>query len=79
MSSTFDWRSAVHEVLAEEVGILADMIIDETLEELGINDTQLTRRLAGKFLKLLLTKIPEDVDRPTVGQKIGDILLAMPL
>ncbi len=57
------WRNVVAGALAERVGILSDIVIDETLEEMGVSEEEMQIRMLGVFMKHLYTKLPEEINR----------------
>ncbi len=69
------WRSVVADVLAEKIGILSDIVIDETLEEMGVSEENLQIRQLGIFMKHLYAKLPDDIDRRQLLYEIRDSLM----
>ena len=69
------WRSVVAGVLAEKVGILSDVVIDETLEEMGLSEDKMEIRLLGIFMKHLYGRLPDDIDRRQCLYEIRDSLM----
>lgn len=76
MASDNSLRFQIINLLAEEVGILAEIIFDEVLEEMGIVDAELSRVWAGKFIRVLDKKLPEDISqRQHIMREIGALLI----
>lgn len=76
MSSSNDMRKAIIQLLDEEVGLLAEVIVDEIIEMLGINDEQLSRIWAGRFIRLLDQRLPRDIDRrQQLIRSVGNLLI----
>ncbi len=63
-------------ILDEEVGLLAGVIVDEIIDALGIDDSQLSRVWAGRFVRLLDQRLPTDIDgRQFLIRRVGDLLI----
>lgn len=78
MAGSHELRAEITSVLAEEVGILADVIFDEILDALGIDETRLSRVWAGKFVRLLDEKLPQDINqRQAMIRSIADMLIKL--
>ena len=76
MSSSCDMKKAIIQLLDEEVGILAEVIVDEIIEMLGIDDEQLSRIWAGRFIRLLDQRLPRDIDRrQQLIRSVGTLLI----
>ncbi len=69
------WRGVVAGVLAERVGILSEVIIDETLEEMSVAEDEMQIHMLGSFMKHLYTKLPNDIDRRKLLHEIRDSLM----
>lgn len=64
------------DLISEEIGILAQVVFDETLKETGINESDLSRRLAGKFVRVLDEKLPRDMtNKQKVIREVGKLLI----
>lgn len=61
-----NFREDVVDLLAEEVGILANLIFDEILEELPTSGLDISGDWLGKFLRLLNQKLPEDMNNKII-------------
>lgn len=69
-------RLQIIDLLAEETGILAEVIFDEVLEDIGIADSQLSGYWAGKFIRVLDKKLPHDIsDRHLIIRKVGALFI----
>lgn len=76
MDSNRDTRSQIIDLISEELGILAEVVFDEVLEELGINGAELSRYHAGKFIRVLDKKLPADTNnRKKLVRDIGQLLI----
>lgn len=74
MMDISNFRQQVVDLLAEEVGFLAELIFDEVLEELSITESDISRDWLGRFIRLLNQKLPEDMDnRVTIIRKISEL------
>jgi|GEM_PF-2720518 len=69
-------RNQITRILDEEVGILAEVIVDEIIDALGIDDEQLSRVWAGKFIRLLDQRLPADIEhRQLLIRHVGDVMI----
>lgn len=69
-------RQRVIELLSEELGILAEVVVDEVMQELGAADRDLTRHLAGKFVRVLDKKLTaESSNRQALVREVGILLI----
>ncbi len=76
MDSTKNLGKQINDLIAEEIGILSQIVFDETLKEIGIKETELSRHKAGKFVRVLEGKLPEDMsNKQRVIQEIGKLLI----
>ena len=76
MAADNSLRLQIIDLLAEETGILAEVIFDEVLEDLGITDSDLSGFWAGKFIRVLDTRLPDDIsDRHLIIRRIGALLI----
>lgn len=69
------WRNVVAGTLAERVGILSDVVIDEALEEMGVSEEQMQIRMLGIFMKHLYAKLPEEIDRRKLLYEVRNSLM----
>jgi superfamily I DNA and RNA helicase len=70
------WRQVVVNVLAEKVGVLSDIIVDEVLEEMHLTENDMRIGLFSEFMKKLYSRLPEDVDRRKLIHEVRDKLIA---
>ncbi len=76
MDSHRSVQSNVVDLISEELGILADLIFTEIIEEIGIRESDLSRYHAGKFVRILDAKLPEDMgNRQQVIRDVGQLLI----
>ena len=69
-------RQRVIELLSEELGILAEVVVDEVMEELGAGDRDLNRHLAGKFVRVLDRRLSGDIgNRQVLVREVGQLLI----
>ena len=69
-------RQRVIELLSEELGILAEVVFDEVMQELGAEDRDLNRHLAGKFVRVLDNKLAaESSNRQALVREVGRLLI----
>lgn len=74
MKDLNNFRQPVVDLLAEEVGILADLIFDEVLEEMPVAEADMSSEWLSKFIRLLNQKLPEDMnDRIVIIRKIIEL------
>jgi len=72
------WRSEIEELLAEELGMLASMIIDEILSELRITESKMSGRYGSKFIKILEKKTMRDMENPQLIRQVYKLILELP-
>ena len=71
-----DLRQRVIELLSEELGILAEVVVDEVMDELGAAERDLTRHLAGKFVRVLDKRLARESDnRQALVREVGRLLI----
>lgn len=76
MNSNQSLRTQIIEILSAEVGILAEVIFDEVLAELGIHESRLSPHMAGIFVRVLNKKLPGDLtNRQLVIRDVGQLLM----
>ncbi len=76
MNSDQALRAQIIDIISEEIGVLAEVVFDEVIEDLGIQDSNLSPHLAGKFFRLLNAKLPDDMgDREHVIHEVGRLLI----
>jgi len=76
MSDSQSIRVKFVDALADELGVLADIIFDEVLQEMKIRESDLTSFHAGKFVRILDQKIPGDLEnRQLLIRNIGQFLM----
>ena len=69
-------RQRVIELLSEELGILAEVVVDEVMEELGAEDKDLSRHLAGRFVRVLDQRLStESSNRQVLVREVGKLLI----
>ena len=69
-------RSEITTILSEDIGILAEVVFDETLETLGLDETRLSRFWAGKFIRELDKNLPQDIEhRQPIIRRVADVLM----
>jgi Mor family transcriptional regulator len=69
-------RQRVIELLSEELGILAEVVVDEVMEELGAEDKDLTRHLAGRFVRVLDKRLSiEKSNKQALVREVGKLLI----
>lgn len=76
MDSGNDLGEQIIDLVSQEIGILAYVVFEETLNELGIKKTELTPHIAGKFIRVLDRTLPEDmVNKQQVIREVGKLLI----
>ncbi len=76
MHSEHILRTRITDLLAEEIGPLADVIIDEILDELEIEEIEISRYFATKFISGLEKKLPRDLSsRQHIMHDVGIMLI----
>lgn len=69
------WREFVTRALAERVGVLADIVVAEALEESGLDERNMRLGFFNRFLAALHNRLPEELDRRTVIHELqADVL-----
>ena len=69
-------RSEITTILSEDIGILAEVVFDETLETLGLDEERLSRFWAGKFIRELDKNLPQDIEhRQPIIRRVADVLM----
>ena len=68
------WRLIVSDILSEEIGVLGEIAIDETLEQLNLGEDQMRLDKVIKFLTQLARNLPSDIDRKKIVLEIRDRL-----
>ena len=76
MMNDRDLRQRVIERLSEELGILAVVIVDEVMDDLGVGDRDLSRHLAGRFVRVLDKRLARETDnRQALVREVGRLLI----
>ncbi len=76
MNSEHILREKITDLISEEVGPLADVIIDEILDDLDIEEVELSRYFATKFISGLEKKLPKDLtNRQHIMHDVGMLLI----
>lgn len=70
-----NWRSIVSNVLIEEVGPTADLMIDETLRDMHTLEGEMVASRFLIFLKRIYKVLPEDIDRNELVYKMRNEVL----
>ncbi len=77
MISGTDLKIKVTDLLAEEIGLLSDVVVDEILAALGIEEQNLSSFWAGKFVQQLDQRLPEDINqRQALLRNVADVLIS---
>ncbi len=64
-----NWRDITVEVLAEKIGPVAIVIVDEVARELGITSPVIDRETYSAFLMRLSRELPEGVNVVEISQE----------
>jgi hypothetical protein len=70
------WISDVRNALRPSIGALSYVVLDETLDSLGINANEMHVTKLSPFLRKLRELLPEETDRETLVSEVGRILMA---
>jgi len=70
-----NWRSIVANVLIEQVGPTADLMIDETLRDMHTLEGEMVASRFLVFLKRIYKVLPEDIDRNALVYKLRNEVL----
>lgn len=60
------WRETTERILAQKIGPIAPLLIDEVLAELGVTEQDVTASHFVKCVRSLYNKLPESLDRRTI-------------
>lgn len=69
------WRGVVTNTLADKVGILADLVISESLDALGMSEDDMRLSSLNRFLIQVYQQLPDDVDKGQLVRKMQTDLL----
>ncbi len=76
MNSEHVLREKITDLISEEVGPLAEIMIDEILDDLDIEEVELSRYFATKFISGLEKKLPKDLtNRQHIMHDVGMLLI----
>lgn len=79
MAVSADWKQLTVARLAQELGVLAGIIVDDVLAELGMtDDSDLQPRQFMTFLAHLHRELPSTIDKESLIQQLANELLAGP-
>jgi len=77
MSTYTNWKERTTARLAREIGVLAEIIVDDVVFELGLVDAVMTTpRQVMAFLTHLQRELPETIDREGIVREIANELLS---
>ncbi|MBU0483070.1 MAG: serine/threonine protein kinase [Proteobacteria bacterium] len=68
-----NWQVRVAEILAEKIGVLSQLIIDDSLRSLRVNSPDLVIDDYSAFVREVIRQLPSDVDQ----QQVNDTLLSI--
>ena len=71
-----NWITEVRDALRPGVGALAFVIVNKTLDAIGVSAEEMSVRKIPAFLGKLKEHLPEGVDREEISAEVGRILLA---
>lgn len=57
------WREVCNQLLAEKIGPVAVVLVDDVLTELGVKEREVTASHFVRFVRLLYEKLPDSIDR----------------
>lgn len=70
-------KARIVEILEDDVGILAEVIVEEILTTLKIEESELSSFWAGRFIRLLDARLPPDIShRKQILRDVADLLIA---
>jgi hypothetical protein len=64
------WRHACVKLLAEKVGPVADLIVEDVLVELGVKEHDVTASHFVKLVRSIYEKLPATLDRRALCQDL---------
>lgn len=76
MSVTQSWKEKAVTCLAREIGVLAEIIVDDVIFDLGLEEVEMAPRQLMFFLARLQRELPETVDREAIIQQLANELLS---
>jgi hypothetical protein len=69
------WRGITVKTLAEKVGPVANLVVDEALTELGVAEQDVTAAHFVQLVRLLYEKLPANIDRRALCQTLHTAVL----
>lgn len=76
MAVSADWKQRTVARLAQELGVLAGIIVDDVVAELGMTaDQELQPRQFMTFLSHLHRELPDSIDKENIIQQLANELL----
>lgn len=76
MSVTQSWKEKAVTCLAREIGVLAEIIVDDVIFDFGLEEVEMAPRQLMSFLARLQRELPETVDREAIIQQLANELLS---
>jgi len=77
MSDKTNWKEKTIARLAREIGVLAEIIVDDVVSDQGLTDAVMTTpRQVMAFLTHLQRELPETIDRHAIIRDITNDLLS---
>lgn len=64
------WRHACVELLANRVGPVADLLVDDVLAEIGVKEHDVTANHFMKIVRAVYEKLPATLDRRGICQEL---------
>jgi hypothetical protein len=64
------WRQASESLLAEKIGPIAPIVVEDVLTELGVMERDMTASHFLQFVRVLYTKLPASMDRRAACQEL---------
>jgi hypothetical protein len=57
------WRQFTVQAVAEKIGPVAELLVDDAFNELGVSEQDMTAAHYLRFIRLLYEKLPASIDR----------------
>lgn len=69
------WRYVSEKVLADKVGVMSGLLMQECISELGVPEHDITASHFLQFVRLLYEKLPTTIDRRALCQELQATVL----
>jgi hypothetical protein len=70
-----NWKTLVVALLADKLGVFAELAVDDALSKMGFSDGRLPPQEFRRFMEALHSVLPEDIDRKGLCHQVRRLLL----